>query len=315
MSEKRFTTELDSNYAGVGLILLLFAVVGVMWLSLTKVEAGITYGQIFLLASFLILMIIIFVKEVGIKGNKPRLWFPFHSEAKKSAISFYFGIVVAILLVFSLAIYGKFNDNNYSIQNNVASKSLTPLTISKVTDQSQLFSVLSIVKDKFFSVFIIIFTASPVEEFVLGVIFTMAFMLAFWALLVSVMGFKQSSGLLLVIFMLGNLASVGFFTKLHELNDTYKDKKDFFSAAVFRFVLNTLVFLFGMSMEFGIGFHMTINMFALGALKSLGIMVTTLAGIFYLLLLLAFFIPVIRSTKSEIIDTITPRYIPSEIGG
>ena len=108
------------------------------------------------------------------------------------------------------------------------------------------------------------------------------------------------------------------FSKLplyFKLNDTYKDKKDFFSAAVFRFVLNTLVFLFGMSMEFGIGFHMTINMFALGALKSLGIMVTTLAGIFYLLLLLAFFIPVIRSTKSEIIDTITPRYIPSEIGG
>lgn len=275
----------------VFLIFFVFCLVGLYWLSNLQISAGIGYLWL-LIIGIIFIIIAVFAKYVV----KLDFWMdiPISNSDEKSVVAMFLGVLYITILA--------------SISKIFALNFYTPYLIAPLAQFStkgllqQTFAALQAVASPFWSFFITVFSASVVEEIVLG--FAFVAMGSLLAMAIRVLLKKDfGSGNEIWDFIGAMIFSIIFFTVLHVFNGTYSttvgwNYRLFITAAIFRLTMNILIYKFAhFGLMFSIGAHAVNNAIVLGGTAVLSAFLTFPGGILLILVLLLLLIFSIKSFK------------------
>lgn len=213
--------------------------IGIVWLALLQIVSGTLYLSLFLGAIGLIYIFRSFAsKDINMTLFQRN---PFFGSRKRQAIIFIFMFMIPILM------FGA--SNAFNIENLNTAKFSVPLAanqiesqISQTFAQPGAFSLAEVTSDKFVQMFVIVYSASALEEFVFGY-GTMILFAAIAMFFLVLMGNPFKQGANTFIFIVALAGSVLAFTGIHMLNGSYVSGWDFAGAALFRLGLNALFWL------------------------------------------------------------------------
>jgi hypothetical protein len=242
----------DDNLNLVVYFSIVLSAIGVVWLALNDVPAGMRYTTIFLVGIGLMVLSFLFVNEHQRETAKNLMLNPFTTDMDIGVGLYLFGWIVPIILSFVLGLFG----SSFNV-----SQLMIPLSANQVLSEiSQSFSVAQAQADPFWQWFITVFTAGSIEEFVFGFVLMLVGVLV--AMLLWRLLFKQESAnsskakWFYTIFGL-TIASL-VFGGAHKLNGTYAGYM-FIVAIVFRFIMNWLLYGMGLFLSFTLGYHQSNN--------------------------------------------------------
>lgn len=235
----------DKNFSPLVFIMLIMMSIGIVWLATNDIAAGMTHIIIFLTATALISLSLLFIDESSKTSVFRLIGLPFRVSIFASSALYFLGILIPIIFSFL-----GFN----------TSKIIIPLAAKAINLQmTQSFAAVQIVLDDFWRWFVTVYTSGTNEEFVfafvaimLGIIITDYLIQAFK----FDIKFEKKTPYL---FAGGMIFSIILFTGIHILNASYTTISMFVIAALFRLVLNISIYYFGLALSFSIGFHQSNN--------------------------------------------------------
>lgn len=259
--------SINQNFSPIVFVMLIMSSVGVAWLAINNIPAGMTHIIIFLTITALItLYVLFFTNEDSKQSIFKVIKVPFKLNLGVSALYY----VVGLIIPFFLLIFG--------VQT---AKAIIPLSAETIQIQlTQSFSTVQLVLNDFWRWFVTVYTAGTNEEFafgfgavILGVIVTDMIVRS---LKVNVKNPKT-------IYLIGGMTlSIALFAGAHMLNATYTTIGMFALAALFRLILNIGIYHLGLALTFAIGFHQANNaiwyLFTYGSTATLNAL-TSLGGI------------------------------------
>lgn len=252
-------------------VLLFFALIGLTYPALLGIEAGQTYFVISL-SSIGILFLGLYQIDGDDKEFTKKLFkSPFATSSKLAAATFLMGFYAMLA----------FNSILQLTQGFSALQFFSPLYFSasdKVGGVPQTFSASQVQNDPFTSWAFSVPVAGTIEEFAFGFAILFGAFLAgifFWrAFLQGILPDRFSKP-----FYLGFafLLSILTFVQVHVLNQTYEGI-NFLFAAVFRLIMDVLIYVVGFPIAFTLGIHFSNNNFAYASFLGLGQLIDTLTS-------------------------------------
>ena len=249
------TSLYDRNFSLLPYVSILFATIGITWLALNNVEAGQQFITLYLVAIGTIVLSFFFLRSDDTKFARDFIKAPFTTDLDLSVGLYLLGAALPLLIkVFGLAIGN-------------ASFSITAINVplsaaGTVQSVGQAFSAVQATVNPFWNLFITVFVAGTIEEFIFGFVAMVAgFLVA--QLIINLIspdkkGFLHDNKKVVL-----TLAAIGFsmffFAGAHALNASYTTLLLFLFAALFRGLLNGAIFFSGLFLSFNIGFHQANN--------------------------------------------------------
>jgi hypothetical protein len=237
------------------IVLLLFTVIGNLWLVLNEIYSGVVYFTFFTggIISYVIIL------TLGGEGIKTKLGgvlrAPFSVSLGLASISYLAGWVAPFVLQGIISSIGKIMNFSFSI---------TSLSIPLFTGAGSLFGIgqsfaqVEIAESIPWKLFTIVFSAGTGEEF----IFSFVTMFIFSAvLLLALRGVDKPLGLEKDNFIIGTaiLLSTILFVGAHSLNGTYTLWYMFLIAGIFKLVSLVGIYYYGLFLTFFMGYHSANN--------------------------------------------------------
>jgi membrane protease YdiL (CAAX protease family) len=246
-------------------IFIAFALIGLYWLDRLGLDAGSAYLWLFIIG-----FIFIAISTIVYLSGKADFWYeiPINKSTEQGLLVFIIGIGLLIVLTAFSSLSGLQFYSPFMI---------APLAPFSLSIGAETFSALQAATSPFWTFFITVFSASTIEEIVLGWGFVVmgSLILGFGLRSLLKLDFGDSggehSGNAIFDFIMAMLFSVIMFTVLHFFNKTYLlpgggwNWAMFGYAAIFRLILNILIYKFGnFGLLFSIGVHAANNMIYLG---------------------------------------------------
>jgi len=235
-------------------MLLVFALIGLYWLSRLGVEAGNAY--LFLFVIGIIFLVIAFVAK---KGGVD-FWFeiPINRTLERGVLAFVIGILLIVFMKIA---------TSFMSIGTFSPFLMAPLASFGGLTGYQTFSALAAVTSSFWTVFIVVISAAVIEEVVLGWCFVaIGSLVVGWGIRRLFRFDFGEKGNEIFDFIGAITFSIIMFSVLHFFNSSYLNPDGswnwgmFMFAGGFRLILNTMIYKFGnLGLLFGIGVHMANN--------------------------------------------------------
>lgn len=242
----------DSDINLVIFVSLVLTAIGVGWLALNEIISGQQFTTIFLVSIALFVLSLFFVKEKQrdfiVKGIKT----PFTTDNDVAVGLYLTGILGAVLIQ---GVFGAIG-SSFSI-----SDIMIPLSASDVNQGiAQSFSVAQTQLDPFWQLFMTVFVAGTIEEFVFGFVlmFVGVIIGAFvWRMLIGTDERSDTAQLFFLAF--GLIFTALLFGGAHALNGSYVTTQMFIVAMVFRLAMNISLYRVGLFLSLTMGYHQANN--------------------------------------------------------
>jgi len=246
------STSYNNNFNLVLYMSLILAGLGIGWLSLNKVDAGIQYTTIFLVMSMLFLLGFLFIKEDDKSFMSKLIRIPFSTDYDLAIPLFLLGWLTPMLITFLVGLIG----GSFNI-----SQLMIPFYATDITAGiSQSFAIAQLQADPFWSWFITIWVAGTIEEFAFGLASMFIFSLLAMFVLKMINDGKDLSFMKAETFYVtfALILSMLMFSGLHLLNSTYSGYM-FLIAMIFRLFMNLGIYVWGLFISFTMGYHQSNN--------------------------------------------------------
>ena len=162
VSEFRKRPEYTKNYNLILFVSLILSGLGMGWLALNNVQAGLQYTIIFLIMSVLLLLGLFFIDEDNKKFQKNMLANPVSADYDIATFLYLLGWLAPILI--KLVIVTMISATSFNV-----SALMIPLASGDIDDNiTQSFSAVEASADPFWRWFVAVFTAGSIEEFGFG---------------------------------------------------------------------------------------------------------------------------------------------------
>jgi hypothetical protein len=273
-------------------ILLCLSLFGLYWLSRLQVEAGQAYLWLFVIGVIFIIVAVI------AKLAKIEFWFelPFDKTSERAVLMLMFGTIITFVLFLSSFI---FKYQFFSVF------SIAPLASFGASIGAQTFAALQASSSSFWTFFIVVICAPVIEELVLGVGFVTFGSLVLGYGLRKLLkldfgdGNKHWDFAMAMVFSMIAFAVLHFFNKSYLNVDGSWNLQLFGFAAVFRLILNILVYKLGsFGYLFGVGVHAVYNGILTGFDIFVGAILSFPGGIIIALLFILFIVFFVSSFKT-----------------
>jgi membrane protease YdiL (CAAX protease family) len=269
----------EGNYNYWFIIFILLASVAMYWLVGIGLQAGVLYLLLFVMGIVLIVLIKFFLNE---KSSEYGFHFPVNRSNLGANVLFWAGFIILTLM----AIFSDVSGANF-----YDTRVLNPLATFSIAGGDS-FQQLTASFSSFWNLMVTGVAAPVFEEIILGPVFITMFSLLFVVVNNSLGLNLKGRTKELVQFGFAVLGSVLLFAALHFFNSSYLNPDGtlnmtlFLSAAIFRLILNVLMYpvIMGnlaLGLMFGIGVHMANNFYAMGYVNVVDGLFTT-GGIFLL---------------------------------
>lgn len=252
MANKFRTKDWDSNFNLIVYTSIIFAGIGVAWLALNDIPAGIRYITILTVGVALLTITFLFVDEDNSKRMSKFIKIPFTTDLSVGAGFYLLGWMVPLLINLITTFFG----TGFNI-----SQLMIPLAGNQINNQiMQTLSVAQAQTNPFWQWFISVFTAGTIEEFVFGFILMFVGVMFGHFIYLLIWGKEQSDTKMAFWFRtIFALIFTGLiFGGAHGINDTYMGIM-FLIAIGFRLVMNYSIYVTGVFITFTLGFHQANN--------------------------------------------------------
>lgn len=226
--------------------------IGVTWLALNNVPAGIRYITIFLVGVSFLVVSFFFINEGQSVVIKQLMKNPFTVDSHVAGGLYVLGWIIPIVISVVLSLFGQ--------SLNIA-QLMIPLSAGQVLNEISLsFTVAEAQASPFWQWFITVFTAGSIEEFVFGfVLMLVGVMIGMmvWRLLFDEKNASSETARWFYVFF-GLVFTGALFGGAHFLNQSYVGYM-FVVAIVFRVLMNYGVYVLGMFLSLTLGYHQSNN--------------------------------------------------------
>ena len=224
--------------------------IGITWLALNEVPAGIRYITIFLVSVAFLFVSFFFINEDQKEEAMKIIKNPFEVDYDVASGLYILGWLIPIILYFILKAVGS---------AFVISQLMVPLSAGSVLQeiQTQSFAIAETQADPFWQWFITVFTAGSIEEFAFGFVLMLVGTLIgmmIWRLAVGKDTVKARWFYITVALIFTGL----IFGGAHKLNASYVGIM-FLIAIGFRLVMNYSIYVLGVFLSFTLGYHQSNN--------------------------------------------------------
>lgn len=242
----------NHNYNLVPYISLVFAGLGVGWLALNEIDSGYIYTTIFVVLTCLTLLGFLFRKENDTKTLTKMIQAPFTTDYDIAIPLFLGGWIVAFL--FNLVLGQAFG---FTVADTMIPFAQADID-SKIL---QSFSAVELSAEPFWRVFVMVFSAGSIEEFLFGFATMFIFGLVGHFVLVMINDGKDFKYLTANNFIFGFalICTMVIFSGIHLLNSTYSGWM-FLIAMLFRMTMNMFIYKWGLFLSFTLGYHQANNL-------------------------------------------------------
>lgn len=246
----------DINKENINLLLLLmivFSSLGVWYLFLKKIDAGITYGLVFLFSAVYLVLIHFWLKDDNrLKPITNYIRIPFATKLTLAVPFYLVGFLIPIVIKLALNFAGSgFTITSFSV----------PLFSTSLENTFQSFAAAEISSSMSWNLFITMYTAGTLETFAYNFVLPMVFVLLGWVILKLMNDGKDlplmSAKAFVLTFALG-MATVTFVLS-HIFNGSY-DLSNFIIAGLFITLSNISIYLLGIFATFWVGYHQSNNL-------------------------------------------------------
>lgn len=252
MSKHFRTTGWNDNLNLIIFFSLVLSGIGITWLSLNEVPAGVRYTTLFLVSIAFLVLSFFFIKEDNRESIKTLIKNPFTTDYHVATGLYVLGWLVPPLVTLILKIAG--------IKKFVISNMMIPLATGQIIDEiAQSFTVAEAQSSPFWQWFITVFTAGSVEEFVFGFVLMLVGVIIgmlLWRLATNTPANSTGAKWFYIIFAL--IFSSTLFALMHKLNSSYVGYM-FLVAVIFRLFMNMGIHLWGVFISFTLGYHQSNN--------------------------------------------------------
>lgn len=266
-------------------IFICFALIGLYWLNRLNIDASTAYMWLFIIGIIFIAIAII-ANRLGVD-----FWFeiPINRTSERAILMLFLGMFSFVILFFISAI------SKVAIYDPLY---MQPLVQFSAGIGLPTFSALQAATSPFWSFFVSIISASVVEEIVLGFGFVIIGSLVLGYGLRKLLKLDFGDNNEYWDFAMSMIFSIIMFTVLHSFNHTYVNQMTgvwdwsmFTYAALFRLVLNMLIYKFGnFGLCYSIGVHAINNATYLGAQSVKAALFTFPGGIIICSIMILFII-------------------------
>lgn len=252
-NDKFRAKDWDENINLVVYFSIILSGMGITWLALNDVPAGIRYITIFLVGVSFLFITFFFLDETQKETMQKIIKSPFTTDYDVAIGMYLLGWLIPIIISFVTNLFGK--------AYNIA-QLMIPLSASDVLNeiQAQSFSVAETQADPFWQWFITVFTAGSIEEFVFGFVLMLVGVvigMMVWRLIATERT-SATQGAKSFYILFGLIFSGLIFGGVHKLNNTYVGIM-FLIAILFRIAMNWGLYGFGVFLSFTLGYHQSNN--------------------------------------------------------
>lgn len=256
MPRKKFS----GDWEGVTFNLLIYtmlslAVTGIIWLSLNDVPAGQKFTTLFLGSIGLLMLGLFALDESNRSMMQKIIKLPFSVDLDVGVGSYLLGFAIPIVGALVITAFG------FSFTS--IAQVMVPLATEDINEGiAQSFSIANFEASEFWQLFVTVFTAGTIEEFVFGFVWVLNSIII--AILVFTLIFKQvnmnDSGTQFAYTALAIIISGLVFGGAHTLNNTYTTTMMFLVAIGFRMAMNSGIYFWKLFFTFTVGYHQSNNL-------------------------------------------------------
>lgn len=232
----------NNGFNFIPIIFIVFALIGLYWLSVIGHPAANVYLWLSVLG-IIFIGIATFSKMMGVD-----FWFavPINKSIYRESLVMVLGCVFLIVVILSSVLTGL---------NFYKASTIMPL-VTFGSSNLLTYDTLLASTDSFWKFFITVFSAATIEEIVLGWAFVVMGALLLGYGLRKLLNLNFGNNNETWDFVMAIIFSMIMFTVLHAFNSSYKTFGDFMYAAIFRLILNIMIYkLLQLGLMFSIVIH------------------------------------------------------------